>query len=92
MSVGAMYGLLMVLHQPFTLIFSLLIICVLRGGMLWLFERGFYLRKFGHRAVKASGWKNAGDARCGDACPCSTSGWRHHLREPARTAGSAIAR
>lgn len=41
MSVGAMYGLLMVLHQPFTLIFSLLIICVLRGGMLWLFERGF---------------------------------------------------
>jgi len=44
MSVGAMYGLLMILHQPFTLIFSLLIVCVLRGGMLWLFERGFFPR------------------------------------------------
>ena len=41
LSLGAIYGLLMVLHQPFTLIVSLLILCVIRGGVLYAFEHGF---------------------------------------------------
>ena len=40
-SLGAIYGVLMVLHQPFTLIVSLLILCVFRGAVLYAFERGF---------------------------------------------------
>jgi len=43
-SLGVIYGILMVLHQPFTLIVSLLILCVIRGGVLWLFERGYFAR------------------------------------------------
>ncbi len=41
MSLGAIYGLLMIAHQPFTLIVSLLILCVFRGVMLYAFEHGF---------------------------------------------------
>src|SRR5258708_18948667 len=41
---GVIYGILMVLHQPFTLIVSLLILCIGRGATLYLFERGFFAR------------------------------------------------
>jgi hypothetical protein len=40
-SLGAIYGILMVLHQPFTLIVSLLILCIIRGAVLYAFEHGF---------------------------------------------------
>ena len=40
-SLGAIYGCLMVVHQAFTLIDSLLILCVCRGAVLFAFERGF---------------------------------------------------
>ena len=40
-SVGLMYGILMVFHQAFTLIVSLMIVCVARGIMLYLFEHGY---------------------------------------------------
>jgi hypothetical protein len=39
-SLAAIYGVLMALHQPFTLIVSLLILCVIRGAVLYAFERG----------------------------------------------------
>jgi hypothetical protein len=41
LSLGAIYGILMALHQPFTLIVSLLILCVCRGAVLYAFEHGF---------------------------------------------------
>jgi hypothetical protein len=40
-SVGAMYGVLMAFHQAFGLITALLVVCISRGVMLYLFERGF---------------------------------------------------
>ena len=40
-SLGVLYGILMVLHQPFTLIVALMIVCIGRGVMLFAFERGF---------------------------------------------------
>jgi Na+-translocating ferredoxin:NAD+ oxidoreductase RnfD subunit len=41
LSLGLIYGILMVLHQPFTLIVSLLILCVCRGAVLYAFEHSF---------------------------------------------------
>jgi len=43
-SLGAIYGVLLAAHQPFTLIVSLMILCVCRGITLWAFERGFMPR------------------------------------------------
>lgn len=41
---GAIYGVLLALHQPFTLIVSLMVLCVCRGATLWAFEHGFMPR------------------------------------------------
>jgi hypothetical protein len=40
-AVGLMYGVLMAFHQAFTLIVSLMIVCIGRGIMLYAFEHGF---------------------------------------------------
>jgi hypothetical protein len=41
---GAIYGVLLALHQPFTLIVSLMILCIARGFVLYAFEHGFMPR------------------------------------------------
>jgi enediyne biosynthesis protein E5 len=40
-SLGVIYGILMAVHQTFALIVSLLILCIIRGAVLYAFERGF---------------------------------------------------
>ncbi|HEX3860336.1 MAG TPA: hypothetical protein VHY35_01425 [Stellaceae bacterium] len=40
-SLAAIYGILMAFHQAFTLIVSLMILCVCRGAVLYAFEHGF---------------------------------------------------
>jgi hypothetical protein len=44
LSLGAIYGVLLALHEPFTLIVSLMVLCVLRGMVMWACERGFMPR------------------------------------------------
>jgi hypothetical protein len=44
LSLGAIYGVLLALHEPFTLIVSLMILCICRGIVMWACERGFMPR------------------------------------------------